>query len=235
MFFPVHSNIRVCSGPVLFDWLFSSLQVMFPCLLVSDWMPITVLSCWVLDIFCIPLRFFLSFLPGVKFSYLEMFFCFFFKSCFCARHAFSGVVLWLRLIIPHHWIKTFLSTHSTSAPGAVFPVQLLRTGIIPDSHYSFSPFQMVHSLGSWMHWSVLYWILKGTLCWSLGSLSVQLSAVWFCLLRNVADLVPGHSSFSSQLGASARLHLSFSSLNCTLENMWRKANWDHGRSHLTYF
>lgn len=79
MFFPVHSNIRVCSGPVLFDWLFSSLQVMFPCLLVSDWMPITVLSCWVLDIFCIPLRFFLSFLPGVKFSYLEMFFCFFFQ------------------------------------------------------------------------------------------------------------------------------------------------------------
>lgn len=166
---------------------------------------------------------------------LGNFFCFFFKSCFCARHAFSGVVLWLRLIIPHHWIKTFLSTHSTSAPGAVFPVQLLRTGIIPDSHYSFSPFQMVHSLGSWMHWSVLYWILKGTLCWSLGSLSVQLSAVWFCLLRNVADLVPGHSSFSFQLRASARLHLSFSSLNCTLENMWRKANWDHGRSHLTYF
>ena len=46
--------------------------------------------------------------------------------------------------------------------------------------------------------------------------SVQLSVVWFCLLRNVADLVPGHSPFSFQLRASARLHLSFSSLNCTL-------------------
>ena len=79
----------------------------------------------------------------------------------------------------------------------------------------------------------VYWRGPSAELW--GSLFVQLCVLWFSLLRNVADLVPRPSPFSFQLRESARLHLSFPSLNHALENTWRQVNWGNCRTHPTYF
>ena len=153
-----------------------------------------VLSCWVLDIFCIPLRFFLSFLPGMKFSYLETFSWVFFQVLLLC----SSRIFWSSALAAANYSLP-LNQDLPEYTLYQCPRSWLSSPAVGNRHHSwFSLFLLTFSDGSLLR---LMDALISTLPNTQGDpllifgVSVQLSVVWFCLLRNVADLVPGPNLF----------------------------------------
>ena len=136
-----------------------------------------ILPYWDVGYFCILINI-LELCCGIQLSYMEISLV----SCFHSLLGRTGVVLHLRLVIPHHWGK-----NPMWIPLNTLCIMVFSSLVSRNRHYSMfcvvpgtvtsNPLSLASGgFHSCTHWSVLSWIYKGDPWWIPRSRWISLCA-----------------------------------------------------------